>query len=288
MAGTPQQSPQLQAKSLAQFLEGSPPYALEAIADLARQAGANYVLASPELQIHCTSKRCNGIRVFHTSNDFAYLVFDKWTFHYVTYTCRNCQDSQKIYSLAVQMAKNGRSGLAQKFGEIPTFGPPTPARVITLIGPDSEMFLRGRRAENHGLGIGAYAYYRRVVENQKGRIIAEMGRVAARLGAEESVIDSFSRAAKESQFSTAIDLVKAGIPKSLLIEAHNPLTLLHTALSEGLHDRSDEECLMLATSIRLILTELAERISQALKDDTELKQSVSKLLNRNNTQSREK
>jgi len=48
--------------------------------------------------------------------------------------------------------------------------------VITLIGPDREIFLRGRRAENQGLGIGAFAYYRRVVENQKGRIITQIGK----------------------------------------------------------------------------------------------------------------
>jgi hypothetical protein len=36
----------------------------------------------------------------------------------------------------------------------------------------------GRRAENQGMGIGAFAYYRRVVENQKNRIIAEIKRVA--------------------------------------------------------------------------------------------------------------
>ena len=33
--------------------------------------------------------------------------------------------------------------------------------------------------------------------------------------------------------------------------------------------------------IRLVLTELAERISQALKEEAELKQAVSRLMNRN-------
>ena len=56
--------------------------------------------------------------------------------------------------------------------------------------------------------------------------------------------------------------------------------LLHSALSEGLHAQTDEECLEVATSIRLVMTELADRISTALKDEAELKQAVSRLLNR--------
>ncbi len=49
-------------------------------------------------------------------------------------------------------------------------------------------------------------------------------------------------------------------------------------LSEGLHAGTDKECLELATSIRVVLTELAERISQALKDEAELNQAVARLM----------
>jgi hypothetical protein len=51
-------------------------------------------------------------------------------------------------------------------------------------------------------------------------------------------------------------------------------------LSEGLHELSDEECLALARDIRVVLIELAERISTALKEEAELKTAVSNLLNR--------
>jgi hypothetical protein len=49
-------------------------------------------------------------------------------------------------------------------------------------------------------------------------------------------------------------------------------------LSTGLHDKSDEECLELAQSIRAVLVELAERLGQALKDEAELKTAVSRLM----------
>jgi len=175
-------------------------------------------------------------------------------------------------------------GTVYKFGEYPAFGPPTPARVISLIGPDREVYLRGRRAENQGLGIGAFSYYRRVVENQKGRIIREMGRVARKLGAADAVVKEFEAAASETQFTTAIDRIKDAIPQSLLIGGHNPLVLLHKALSDGLHEQDDAVCLELAHSIRVVLTELADRISQVLKDQAELDTAVSRLLNRKQKQ----
>jgi hypothetical protein len=56
---------------------------------------------------------------------------------------------------------------------------------------------------------------------------------------------------------------------------------LHDAVSEGLQRKTDEECLELATSIRVVLTELAERISNALEDDQELKQALDRISNRN-------
>jgi hypothetical protein len=174
----------------------------------------------------------------------------------------------------------GKAGSAIKFGEDPAYGPPTPARLIKIIGEDRDIFLKGRRCENQGLGIGAFAYYRRVIENQKNRIIDQIIEVSRRVSATENAIALLEAAKEETQFSRAIESVKDVLPQSLLISGHNPLTLLHSALSEGLHAHSDEQCLGLAQSIRIVLAELSERIGQALKDETELKTAVSRLLNR--------
>jgi hypothetical protein len=168
-----------------------------------------------------------------------------------------------------------------KLGEYPPFGPPIPARVISLIGPDRDLFLKGRRAELRGLGIGAFVYYRRVLEQQKGRIIQEVRKVAEILAVPAPVLQRFDEALAEDQFTTAVEKIKDAIPESLRINGQNPLILLHDPLSEGIHRKTDEECLDLAKSIRVVLTELAERISAVLKDDKELKEAVNRLQKRN-------
>jgi len=207
-----------------------------------------------------------------------YLRPDENSEAFITFRCRNCGSTRKTFAVSILWKHLEPFGAIRKFGEEPPFGPPTAARVISLIGPDKEFYLTGRRAENQGMGIGAFAYYRRVVENQKNRILDEIIRVAKRVAAPEDLITGLESAKQETQFSKAVAAVKHGMPQTLLVNGHNSLTLLHNALSEGLHDQTDEHCLELATAIRLVLTELAERLGSALKDQAELNAAVSKLM----------
>ncbi len=271
----------------AEFLATSPPDVTSEISDLWITRDRTPRIQTPDVFLYCPTPACDGYRYFTVDGGETYLEVGKWRFTFLHFSCRNCQKATKIYALAVT-TKSGTppDGFATKFGEIPPFGPHTPARVISLIGPDRELFLQGRRSENRGMGIGAFAYYRRVVENQKTRIIEQIGNVAARLGAKPDVLKEFQAAAKETQFSTAIEQIRHGIPDVLLIDGqHNPLTLLHSALSEGLHANTDAECLEIAQAIRVVLTELAERISLALKKEEELTTAVSRLLKRKNANS---
>ena len=275
------------ATPLSEFLEGTPPGSITAVTGLARPRNypgggyAGHQFVAPDIQLHCGSDSCNGIRFFRRSGSAPPdLPEGSWHFFYVTYRCANCQKTEKTFSLAAEWAKGGTSGRCYKFGELPEYGPPTAARLIKLIGPDRELFLKGRRCENQGLGIGAFVYYRRVVENQKSRILDEIIKVAQKLNASAAAIEELEAAKAETQFSKALANVKSSIPQALLINGHNPLLLLHSALSDGLHDRSDSHCLELASSIRVVLAELSERLSQALKDEAELNRALSNLMSR--------
>ena len=209
---------------------------------------------------------------------------------FLRYICRNCGVTTKTYALTLTpiltQAKGGRGVVltedahATEFGELPPFGPPVPARLISLVGPDCDAYLKGRRPENQGLGIGAFAYYRRVVEEQKTRLIDEIIRVAERTQAPADMVETLKAARGETQFSKAVDAIKGAIPESLKIDGHNPLVLLHRARSEGLHAQTDEQCLKLASSIRVVLEELADRAATALKGHAELRSAISRLMNK--------
>lgn len=61
-----------------------------------------------------------------------------------------------------------------KYGEDPAFGERLPNRLLAITGEDRELFLNGYRCERHGMGIGAFAYYRRVLESHTGQILEEL------------------------------------------------------------------------------------------------------------------
>lgn len=271
--------------ALSEFLESVSPGAITNISGLTApwryvngQLGG-YRFAKPDVQLHCPSEACNGTRFFRCNDDHIDVEEGKWQFIYVTYRCSNCQDSEKTFSLALRLENNSTDGQCYKFGELPSYGPPVPSRLIKMIGPDRELFLKGRRCENQGLGIGAFVYYRRVVESQKNRILDEIIKVSKKLDASPEAISKLESAKAESRFSQALKDVKGAVPQTLLINGHNPLLLLHSALSDGLHDRTDEHCLEVAASVRVVLGELAERLSQALKDEAELTRALAKLMN---------
>lgn len=278
----PAKAPKKKLRTLAQFLESAPPDFDEEVCERSeRRAGiSSSCLSQPDIQLYCDSEKCGGVRTYFCNGKEVWLKGDI-NYGFAEYVCRNCRRVSTTKTFALAIEGNGATGRMRKLGEKPPFGPPTPTRLFRLIGEEyRELFLKGRKAENKGLGIGAYAYYRRIVEHQKGRIIDEIRKVAEKLGASPDTLKAFEDARVERQFATAIEKVKAGIPQSLLIDGHNPLTLLHDALSEGLHELTDEECLDLARSIRLVLVELADRVSTALKEEAELTSAVRNLLSR--------
>lgn len=169
-----------------------------------------------------------------------------------------------------------------KLGQSPALSVQLPSRLRKLVGTDQDKFNKGLRSEAHGLGIGAFTYYRQVVENQKDRLIDEIIKVAKLENPMPELIKELEDAKKQNQFSTAVEKIKHAIPEVLLIHGHNPLILLHKALSEGLHAGTDDECLEIAQNIRVILSEFSERLAMALKDDQELKKAVFGILNRPN------
>jgi len=270
--------------SFADFLEAVPPNQLREITDVvnvrsAHGSGITYEIATPELSLHCGTETCNGKRFFRYSAGTRTIQANSNAKVFFTYLCANCQKTQKIFALHVFCDGSGaRTGSCYKFGEHPNFGPPTPTRLLRLFGNERDLFLKGRRCENQGLGVAAFAYYRRVVENHKNQIFAEIIKVAEKVGAPAEMIAALEAAKAETQFSKALASVKDALPQVLMVNGHNPLALLHSALSAGLHEQSDERCLELAHDVRVVLAELADRMGQALKDEAELNTAVSRLL----------
>jgi len=265
------------------FLESVPPGKRVGVSGLAQiriaqRVGKIYPLATPELYLYCADGDCEGDRWFEISSEESDLSDEHLSIATLIYKCKNCEKSFKVYSLEVIRDPGKSGGRVFKLGEKPQFGPPIPTKLYALIGSDLELFRKGRISENQGLGIAAFAYYRRVIENQKNRIFDEIIKSLKHIDSKHEIIPEIENAKKETRFTASVDSIKGSLPEAFFIEGHNPLTLLHSALSKNLHSGSDEECLAIAGDIRTIMAELASRLKSLSSTSTKLKEAVKNLV----------
>ncbi len=262
--------------SWAEFLEKIQPLQRRNISNATKPVTGRFTvpLYKGTIMLYCDQEHCSKNCFF--DSDGAINASTGKSFDFLSFTCRHCGKTRKTFALETQI--NSERAKVMKVGEWPPFGPHVPARVLRLIEnqEDIDLFKKGRRAEGQGLGIAAHAYYRRVVENAKNRLFDELIRVAKKLG-ENNVVADLEKIKSNFQFSRSIDDIKIALPKSLLIKGHNPLTLLHNALSSGIHKETDDDCLKRASDIRIVLTEMCETIAHLLKEDAELEAAVSRL-----------
>jgi len=242
-------------------------------------------VSTPDLQLHCDSDKCNGVRLFQYNQFPFYYEFREveggdtcYDNVYIEYLCQNCKENIKSFAIMfIKIFDDKKTADLIKFGEYPFYGPHIPSKLVSLIGPDRELFLKGIKCESQKLGIAAFSYYRRVIENQKNRLIDNIANVLTNLKVDKEALVLLENAKNEIQFKTSMNKLKPYLPKELLIHDSNPLVLLHKSLSVGLHGLTDEECLEYAHSIRVVLTELADRLKSLLADHNELKRALKNL-----------
>jgi len=265
------------------FLESVPPGVQAHVSDMVDESrtarGDTGPLARPNVALHCES--CDGERLFRDTAVPALTLSSKHpTNHFLNYACRNCGQASKTFAVLLKADEAGSGGVAWKYGEYPRFDPHTHPRLLKILDEGAELFLQGRGAENAGFGIGAFTYYRRVIEDQYGRILDEIINVAQHVESPASQIEQLRAARRNWHSGDILDEVGDALPTTLLIRGHNPISLLHRAASEDMHALSDGECLELAHSVREVLNALAERVDFVMKRGDTLKEALSVLLKR--------
>jgi hypothetical protein len=236
-----------------------------------------------EIWVHCEHQNCGGVRR-HIKREDKKFQREENFYCFVAYGCTNCAEYGKIFAIKVeQTAEDDANGVCTKIYQEPPFGQPIPKRLFHIIGEaNREYFLQARRAIARGLGVGAYSYYRRIVENTKFDLVGSVLEVAQATNASTAQIELLRKAQSETQFSKAISVLLdvSAIPAVLLIDGHNPLSLLHDLLSEGIHQLSDRECLERSQEAEVVLCEIADRMQIAMTERKTVKGAITSILNR--------
>lgn len=278
-------------EKITDLLESLPPYSTVEIinpfsgysqAVLALPSTGSKQIEFPEfINVYCPSEQCKRVCPFDSEFSNPYISTTT-TQEIFEYRCRTCRQTNKIFSLRFESTfyvgnkdstsmKVTKYMKITKFGEYPAFGPHTPSKLLSILGKEQDIYLKGIRSESQSLGIGAFAYYRRLVQELKNEIIDLIIKAANMYNADEELIEQLKQAKKEDEFAKSMEHIKHEFPDALKIQNENPLSALNTALSTGIHNRSDEECLQLAQNIRTILFSFVERFTELSKNDTAVK-----------------
>jgi hypothetical protein len=267
-------SPELRA-----FLEEAPPYAERKLnGALERHKSgefghtAVFCLVRPEIELYCKSDGKK--QLFRWQGNQAW-VSEGWEPAHVGYRCKNCDQGYKVFAL--MLAKPNDQLLAMKLGEFPPYASEGSAALERFLGDTAlELYRQALRSMRQGLGIGAFAYMRRVFDDRWLALLEDMRRAAEGIGLED--LSPFDAASKEASFDKAFEIVKDAVPERLFfLRGDNPLKLIHHGYSNGLHEKSDEQCLLIADDLRRLLARLVERIETVISEERELHESVKRL-----------
>lgn len=255
----------------------------------------NYVqikqIPKPSVNIDCT--RCgrqtfNMVNVYGNDEDRA-----AGTFIEVLYKCASCHISAQRYFVnffeqKVQVPKKDGSTstethlFVQKVGQYPAWAAKLDKGLEDLLGEHAEHYRKGLANEGQSYGIGAYAYYRRVTEDVIDDLLESISDLITD-GPEKAAYEEALEQVKKTRVAQdKIDLVKDLLPKSLKPDGYNPLGVLHSALSEGLHTEDDETCLEYANEIKGVLIFLVNKVLREKNEAKEFTESMRKILEKKN------
>lgn len=189
------------------------------------------------------------------------------------YQCQSCRNFTRQFDVYI----SPNLDYIYKFGQYPEWEIKIDKNLERALDKHSKTFRKGLVCESQGYGIGAFAYYRRITEE----IIDELLDSILDLIDEEHKSEYIIALEKTKQTRVTqdkIDLVKDLLPPILKPNGMNPLGVLHSELSEGLHAESDQDCLGNANHIKSILTFLINQIIQSKESAREFSESMKTLL----------
>lgn len=198
--------------------------------------------------------------------------------HHITYCCAKCKTYTIHFYLAFSHVRKAIRGKEdeitfsiQKVGQLPSFESTVDSTIEKWLSKtDLDLYRKGLRSESHGFGIGAFSYFRRIVENNAQKILEGVSESTDN----DDLKAAITEALKKHTATDRLELVKDHAPTTFSVEGQNVFTILYGALSSGIHGKSDEDCLSIASSIRACLTFLIQKIANAQQEQAKLKEAL--------------
>lgn len=245
-------------------------------------------LPKPPINMYCAT--CSSEQTFNMNNEYynPSIPQSKNTpihgqVREVRYTCSACSIEQYIFlvhfGFKPGVPEKETHIYFEKVGQFPAWSIKMEKELEKELGDHAELYKKGLINESQGYGIGAFAYFRRITETVIDQLLDS---ITDLLEGEEK--EKYETALAETKKTTVtqdkIDLVKELLPVSLRPNGMNPLSLLHAALSEGLHAGTDDECLEYAGEIKQVLIYLVNQVERSRSTSKSYTESMKKILDK--------
>lgn len=239
----------------------------------------------PKVRLNMACPTCQSDQTFLMTNEFwencGYSNFPVEGLVFRTvYLCSHCQTFERVFYIAADKQRQW----IMKVGQFPAWEIHGDPQIEKLLGKHADHYRKGLVCESQSYGIGAYGYYRRIVEKIIDELLNEISQLLT--GEELNAFEgALAKTKKTIVAQEKIELVKDLLPPILRPDGMNPLAVLHSSLSEGLHAESDEICLDQAVIIREVLLFLVNQVAASKAAAKSFTDGMRKLLEKKSTKS---
>ena len=182
---------------------------------------------------------------------------------YFEFCCVSCGKSRREY--LVEQVIDDQNIRLQKYGELPRSRLGRNRVLQKFLKDDLDNYEKAVVCLSHEYGVAAFAYFRRIVENNINRLLDFVHEDAQSSGSDKPTIDAIAELRKEAPMSEKIKVANLALPNHLKPDGLNPLGRLYQTLSEGVHGLSEEECLAKAKATSECLTYLVSELAYRKK-----------------------
>jgi hypothetical protein len=225
-----------------------------------------------ELRMICGNAKCKAPEWWKVSSDEVFFGSD--FIKQRRYTCKNCGQSTQHYEFIWQ--ENKDVNLFIKVGQWPPSSIDPSPELEKALGPeDSELYKKGLVNFQFGYGIGAVAYFRRVLENKINALLDLIAEAARNESIANEHIASIEDVKNSHRVEDKIVVASKILPAHLKPGGHNPLDKLYAPLSAGLHGESDDECLETFAEARFVFEYLFKNLTESNEEARKYVQRLS-------------
>ena len=155
--------------------------------------------------------------------------------------------------LCFYLYNDSKKGSVYKTGQYPEPSTAVAKPLARGLKNSLEHYKKGLICFNQGYGIGAAAYFRRVVEERTNELIDVVADLARANGTGDAEVERILAAKFEKTYDKRLEVASELIPASLRPGGANPLGRLHGLLSGALHAEDEAGALRTAEEMRFIL-----------------------------------